>query len=109
MSRSAGVNKGGRPRGVEKVDITLSLTKEVWEWIDDKMKANEFSSKSWFVDKILAAEMARPQYLGGVPLYPFGSVSLDVHPHPTLDHADTASGVDDPPVQLVAVPALKSA
>ncbi len=59
MSRPSGKNKGGRPRGPEKRDITLSLTVPVMDWLDAKLAANEFSSKSWFVDKVLTEEMER--------------------------------------------------
>lgn len=49
----------GRPKGPKKVDLTVSLTVPVTEWLDDKLAAGLIANKSFFINQVLLEEMER--------------------------------------------------
>lgn len=49
----------GRPKGPKKVDLTVSLTVPVTEWLDSKLASGEIANKSFFINQILLEEMER--------------------------------------------------
>lgn len=49
----------GRPKGPKKVDLTVSLTVPVTEWLDAKMAAGLIANKSFFINQVLLEEMER--------------------------------------------------
>lgn len=50
---------GGRPRGPEKKELTITLPVPVWDWLDSKLADRKIASKSFFIEQLLREAMER--------------------------------------------------
>ncbi len=51
-----------RPKGPEKVDLTITLTKPVSEWLDAKIAKGDIRTKSQFIEDLIRSEMDEEQH-----------------------------------------------
>jgi Arc/MetJ-type ribon-helix-helix transcriptional regulator len=51
-----------RPKGPEKVDLTITLTKPVSEWLDAQIAKGDIRTKSQFIEDLIKGEMAEEEH-----------------------------------------------
>lgn len=56
------VKAGGRPKGPEKKELTITLPIPVWDWLDSKLAEREIASKSFFIEQLLRGAMQEEQH-----------------------------------------------
>lgn len=56
------VRAGGRPRGPEKKELTITLPVPVWEWLDSMLAERRIANKSFFIEQLLRAAMEEEEH-----------------------------------------------
>ena len=53
---------GGRPKGPEKKELTITLPLPIWDWLDGLLAERKIASKSFFIETLIRGAMEEERH-----------------------------------------------